>query len=121
MRQEARFLLAIALMVLVLVTTNILFPPVPPEEPTGLEGDVPGQVDGVGGNAPAVPGGAAGGAAATDGAPATGGDSDPFGRPPAEPLAQPSPVFQTDEVAASLLFLRAFQNNLSRIRASELW
>jgi YidC/Oxa1 family membrane protein insertase len=33
MRQEARFLLAIALMIGVLVTTNILFPPVPPEEP----------------------------------------------------------------------------------------
>jgi len=33
MRQEARFVLAIALMIGVLVATNILFPPVPPEEP----------------------------------------------------------------------------------------
>ena len=32
MRQEARFLLAIALMILILVTTNIMFPPIPPEE-----------------------------------------------------------------------------------------
>ncbi len=37
MRQEVRFLLAITLMILVLVTTNILFPPVPPEELSGPE------------------------------------------------------------------------------------
>ena len=39
MNQQSRFLLAISLMILVLVTTNILFPPVPPEdpEPQGLE------------------------------------------------------------------------------------
>ena len=35
MNQQSRFLLAISLMILVLVTTNILFPPVPPESPTG--------------------------------------------------------------------------------------
>ena len=38
MRQEARFLLAITLMILVLVGTNILFPPIPPEEVSGPEG-----------------------------------------------------------------------------------
>ena len=32
MKQEARFLLAITLMILVLVGTNLLFPPIPPEE-----------------------------------------------------------------------------------------
>jgi YidC/Oxa1 family membrane protein insertase len=91
MRQEVRFLLAIALMVLVLVTTNILFPPVPPEEPIGLEGDVAGQVDGAGGAAPAVPlGGADGGAAVP------GDAADPFGR---TAPAEPSQVFQTDEIA----------------------
>ena len=46
MRQEARFLLAITLMILVLVGTNILFPPIPPEEVSGPEGDAPGQLDG---------------------------------------------------------------------------
>src|SRR5690606_29262547 len=34
MRTEVRFLLAIGLMLLVLVGTNILFPPIPPEPPT---------------------------------------------------------------------------------------
>ena len=48
MRQEARFLLAITLMILVLIGTNILFPPIPPEEAIGPEGDAPGQVDGSG-------------------------------------------------------------------------
>jgi YidC/Oxa1 family membrane protein insertase len=45
MRQEVRFLLAITLMVLVLITTNVLFPPVAPEEGVGSEGDAPGQLD----------------------------------------------------------------------------
>ena len=35
MNQQSRFLLAISLMILVLVTTNVLFPPVPPESPVG--------------------------------------------------------------------------------------
>ncbi len=39
MRTEVRFLLAIALMILVLVGTNLLFPPVPPEEPSGTAPD----------------------------------------------------------------------------------
>ena len=56
MRQEVRFLLAITLMILVLVTTNILFPPIPPEEVSGPEGDVPGQIDGSGvAGAPSIP------------------------------------------------------------------
>ncbi len=39
MTQQSRFLLAISLMILVLVTTNVLFPPVPP---TGPEGEAVG-------------------------------------------------------------------------------
>ncbi|MEO2158282.1 MAG: membrane protein insertase YidC [bacterium] len=37
MNQQSRFLLAISLMILVLVTTNILFPPVPPDESVSQE------------------------------------------------------------------------------------
>ncbi len=39
MSQEARFLLAITLMIVVLVTTNILFPPLPPEASGPSPGD----------------------------------------------------------------------------------
>ena len=39
MRQEARFFLAISLMILVLVTTNILFPPIQPEESSSMGPD----------------------------------------------------------------------------------
>jgi YidC/Oxa1 family membrane protein insertase len=35
MRTEIRFLLAVVLMIAVLVVTNVIFPPVPPEEPLG--------------------------------------------------------------------------------------
>ena len=56
MRQEVRFLLAITLMILVLVGTNILFPPIPPEEVSGPEGDAPRQLDGSGDvGAPSIP------------------------------------------------------------------
>jgi len=94
MRQEARFLLAIALMILVLVTTNILFPPAPPEDVSGPEGGVRGQIDGSGvPGAPSVPfgGGDTGGGA-------TVVERDPFASRP--PVAPP-PVFRADEVAAA--------------------
>jgi YidC/Oxa1 family membrane protein insertase len=67
MRQEVRFLLAITLMILVLITTNVLFPPVPPEE-AGLADGVPEQLDGPGGGEPGLPFGGvdAGGAAVGD-------------------------------------------------------
>ena len=56
MRQEARFLLAITLMILVLVGTNILFPPIRTEEEGGQGGDAHGQLDGSGGvGGPGVP------------------------------------------------------------------
>ena len=56
MRQEVRFVLAIALMILVLITTNILFPPIPLEEGIGPAGDAPGQLDSSGGDgAPSIP------------------------------------------------------------------
>jgi len=45
MSSEARFILAIALMLLVLVGTNLLFPPAPPPEPEAVpDGTVPEEV-----------------------------------------------------------------------------
>ena len=70
MRQEQRFLLAITLMILVIVGTNILFPPIPPEEVAGPEGDAPGQLDGTG--VRGVPSAPLGGTDATGGAAAAG-------------------------------------------------
>ncbi len=69
MPQEARFLMAITLMILVLVGTNILFPPIPPEEASGPAGEEPGQLDGAGvAGAPSIPLGGAviGGGSAGD-------------------------------------------------------
>ena len=65
MRQEARFVMAIALMILVLVGTNYLFPPIRPEEASAPAGEAPGQLDssGVAGT-PTIP---LGGAAAPGG------------------------------------------------------
>jgi len=76
MNQELRFILAITLMILVLVGTNILFPPLPPEEQPGVAGGdtlatqvdspatvtpTPGTaVDTPSGAVPAIPGGETG-------------------------------------------------------------
>ena len=90
MRQEQRFLLAITLMILVLVGTNILFPPIPPEEVAGPEGDAPGQLDGTG--VTGVPSAPLGG---TD---AAGDQSDPFAGPPP---TEPSSLFPPVEVVAT--------------------
>ena len=91
MRQEVRFLLAITLMILVLVGTNILFPPIPPEEVSGPEGDAPGQLDGsADAGAPRIP---------LPGADAGGGT--PGDVPPpfaGQPAAEPSPVFGPEEI-----------------------
>ena len=96
MRQEQRFLLAITLMILVLVGTNILFPPIPPEEVVGPEGDAPGQLDGTG--VTGVPSAPLGGTDAAGGAAASGDQSDPFaGLPPTEP----SSLFPPVEVVAT--------------------
>ncbi len=51
MTQEARFVVAITLMILVLVTTNILFPPVPPEERAPASADSGTAVQGPAGGA----------------------------------------------------------------------
>ena len=92
MRQEARFLMAITLMILVLVATNILFPPIPPEEVSGPEGDVPGQLEGDGvAGAPSIP---LGGADTRGGV--AGDEANPFA---GQPGAAPSPIFGADEVA----------------------
>ena len=91
MRQEARFLMAITLMILVLVGTNILFPPIPPEEATGPPGAAPGQLDsgGVAGepNTPLGGGDTRGGVAGDEANPLTG-----------QPGAAPSPIFGAEEV-----------------------
>ena len=92
MRQEVRFLMAITLMILVLVTTNILFPPIRPEEASGPAGDTPGQLDssGVAGT-PTIPLG---------GAAAPGGIADDEPSPMAsQPGVAPSPIFVVEEVA----------------------
>ena len=89
MRQEVRFLLAITLMIMVLVGTNLLFPPIPPEEMSGPEGDAPGLLDGsgdVGAPSPPLSGANAGGATPGDVAP-------PFGGPT---VPEPSPVFRPE-------------------------
>ena len=96
MRQEVRFLLAITLMIIVLVGTNILFPPVPPEEAIGPSGEAAGQLDGTGvtGEPSVSPDGTDASAA-----PAGGAETDPFGRPPA---TGPNPVFGPEVVAAGV-------------------
>jgi len=89
MSTEVRFLLAIGLMLLVLVGSNLLFPPVPP--PQSGQDAVPGEVTGEGapagqpgearpeaapGSTPATPGAAGEGAAAAD----TAGQAGPGGQ-----------------------------------------
>ncbi len=96
MRQEQRFLLAIMLMILVLVGTNILFPPIPPEEVVSPEGDAPGQLDGTG--VTGVPSAPLGGTDAGGGAAASGDQSDPFAGPPP---TEPSSLFPPVEVVAT--------------------
>ena len=70
--------------------TNILFPPIPPEEVVGPEGDAPGQLDGTG--VTGVPSAPLGG---TD---AAGDQSDPFAGPPP---TEPSSLFPPVEVVAT--------------------
>ena len=90
MPQEARFLLAITLMILVLVGTNILFPPIPPEEVSGPEGDAPGQLDGSGDvGAPSIP------LPGADAGEALGDVPPPFA---GQPTTEPSPVFGPEEI-----------------------
>ncbi|MED5198887.1 MAG: membrane protein insertase YidC [Gemmatimonadota bacterium] len=96
MRQEQRFLLAITLMILVLVGTNILFPPIPPEEVVSPEGDAPGQLDGTG--VTGVPSAPLGGTDAARGAAASGDQGDPLAGPP--PTEPPS-LFPPAEVVAT--------------------
>lgn len=95
MRQEQRFLLAITLMILVLVGTNILFPPILPEEVAGPEGDAPGQLDGTG--VTGVPSAPLSGTDAAGGVAASGDQGDPFAGPPP---TEPSSLFPPVEVVA---------------------
>ena len=92
MRQEVRFVLAIALMILVLITTNILFPPIPLEEGIGPAGDAPGQLDSSGGaGAPSIP---LGGPDTATGATADGPDV-----VAGPPRTAPSPFDRPEDVA----------------------
>ena len=87
MRQEVRFLLAITLMIIVLVGTNILFPPIPPEEVSRPPGDTSGQLDPTGvTGAPSIPLGGTD----TGGGGAVGDQSDPF---TGQPATRPDPIF----------------------------
>ena len=92
MRQEARFLMAITLMILVLVATNILFPPIPPEDASGPAGGAPEQLDS--GGVPGAPSNPLGGADIGGGV--AGDEPNPFA---GEPGAAPSLVFGAAEVA----------------------
>jgi YidC/Oxa1 family membrane protein insertase len=56
MRTELRFLLAIVLMFVVLMGTNLLFPPVPPEQPTGPSADTTAAAPPAGAGAPGTVG-----------------------------------------------------------------
>ena len=80
MKQEARFLLAVSLMILVLVGTNLLFPPIPPKELAPPVADSVGSVDGPG-DAAVPPGLVAPGPAQTEDVPAIvgGGQQEPAG------------------------------------------
>ena len=98
MRQEVRFLLAITLMILVLITTNVLFPPIPPDEGIAPEGEVPGQLDGSGGAvAPSIP---LGGPTAGPGAAADQPDAI-AGGPADGPTVGPSPFDRPAPAAAA--------------------
>ena len=98
MRQEVRFLLAITLMILVLVSTNILFPPVPPEDVSGPGDDPAGQLDSseVTGTPTFPLGGADAGGVAAGGA-AAGVEPSPVAD---QPAAAPSAIFGPEEVPA---------------------
>jgi len=125
MRTELRFVLAIILMIAVLVVTNLLFPPVPPEElAPGAPGDTVGAVTGTGadtvlpGAEPSVPGtlripetaGAAGEAAA------------PTAAPPAPAAAVPAPaVLEEDTVVVEgPLYRFAFSTRGARLLSARL-
>ena len=122
MRQEARFLLAITLMILVLIGTNLLFPPVPPEEGIGPEGDAPGQLDGSGvAGGPSIPLGQP-----DTGPGATADQPDAFaGRPGAGPgpFDRPAPVAGAPEdtvVVEGPLYRLEWSTTGARLLSAEL-
>ena len=132
MNQEARFLLAITLMVLVLVATSILFPPIPPEEltqpgtdsVTAVQG--PGETGGVPelgipGETVTAPEPVAAGEAAADAIPAIideaplpgtegiAGPEDQPGRAPVETIVVEGPLYRF-----------AFSNYGARLTSAQL-
>jgi len=138
MNQEFRFILAITLMILVLVGTNILFPPIPPEEPVGAAGDsLAVQVDTgtgelpVATDSPSVAGGA--GVGQGTGNP-TAGDADsqpsaadvpaptiPTTEAPAQqPVAQDTGVAEEQIIVETPLLRMVFSNYGAEVRSIEL-
>ena len=126
MNQEARFLLAITLMILVLVATNILFPPIPPEELAPSAADSVTSVQGPGETVRA-PGLAAPGEVPAETVPAIVGA---LRQPPAtegvvteagpEPGEQPSRVPLETMVVEGPLYRFAFSNYGARLTSAQL-
>ncbi len=126
MNQEARFLLAITLMILVLVTTNILFPPIPPEELAPSDADSVTSVQGPSETVRA-PGLTAPGEVPAETVPAIVGD---LRQPPAtegvlteagpEPGEQPSRVPLETIVVEGPLYRFAFSNYGARLTSAQL-
>jgi YidC/Oxa1 family membrane protein insertase len=118
MRQEARFLLAITLMILVLIGTNLLFPPIPPEEGIVPEGDAPGQLDGSGvADTPSIPLGGSDAGAGVVGPP----DAQPGTVP--SPFERPAPVAEAAEdtvVVEGPLYRLAWSTTGARLISAQL-
>lgn len=107
MKTEVRFLLAIGLMLVVLVGTNILFPPVPPEEPPA-EGPPSGQVD----ESPAGP------EVGAPEIPAPAGDPGAALAPQA--AAEAAPVAERRVTVEAPLYRYTFSNVGARLVSAEL-
>ena len=125
MNQEARFLLAITLMILVLVGTNLLFPPIPPEELDPASADSVTSVEAPG--LAEAPGPIAPGQVAAETVPAIVGDplQPPAGQgvlteavPPA--MVQPGTVPPETIVVEGPLYRFAFSNYGGRLTSAQL-
>ncbi len=131
MKQEARFLLAISLMILVLVGTNLLFPPIPPEDLQPAVGDSVTSAEAPPEATP-PPELVAPGQAQTDAVPAIVSDplQQPAGQgvpteaapppPPPAPLQQPAAVPAEAIVVEGPLYRFTFSNYGGRLTSARL-